>query len=125
MTFSSLMVRMYAGAFAGDNLETVVGNLPERYGLDDAYLPDAYGKLMQRLLVEFPSWLVGVCLYLVNGYLVDSRAALGAHVLGRDEGVESPAECVVFLVYCHLFVLVNDFFCKHQVVLAACGVCVV
>ena len=51
-------------ALAGDDLEALVVDLSQRDGLNDAYLLDAVGQLLQRLGVELATGLVGIGLYL-------------------------------------------------------------
>ena len=95
--FESGYLRGTPSAFSGYYLEAVVGNLPERDGLDDTNLTNAGGQFLQGRFVELPAWLVGIGLYLFNGNLIDRAAALRAHRFGRDQRVKSPSEGVAFL----------------------------
>ena len=101
-------------AFAGYYLIAAVGCLTQRDGLYDAYLAYARSQFLQRFLVKFASWLVGVRLDMVNGYLVQIRRPLCLHLAGVNQSVESAPVAqvvksasqyafVVFLVYCHFF----------------------
>ena len=115
----------------------VFGSLSERYRLNDANLLNACSQLLQSLLVKVSAWLVRISFDLIEWNLAYGRRALRAHASSVDKrveplasfyGVESTSEhaSVVFLVYCHLFVVLIDYFLgQSQVVLRASRVCVV
>ena len=69
-------LRSAPAAFAGNDFVSVVGVLAQRYGLNDADLPNRVGKFLQRSLVELSAGLVRVGLYLVHGHFVDARRAV-------------------------------------------------
>ena len=65
--------------FTGNDLEAVLIGLAERDGLDKSKLTYAVCQLLQSHRVEFAARLVGIGFNLVQGNLVDGRAALCAH----------------------------------------------
>ena len=66
-------------ALTGDNLESVFRYLSQGDGLDDTDSLDAFSQFVQGFLVKFATRLVGVRFYLVERYLIDGAAALGAN----------------------------------------------
>ena len=78
-------------ALTCNNLEVVFCNLAQCDRLNDAYCLDALCQFAQSLFVKFASWLVGVCLDLVDGYFIDCAAALSANAFCGYEGIESAA----------------------------------
>ena len=99
--FQPCHLRGTPAALSGNNLKPVCVHLSQGDGSNDTQFLDAVGQFLQRLGIKFATRLVGIGLNLADGYLVDGRRALRLHLFRGYQGIESSAQCVIFLVYCH------------------------
>ena len=95
-------------SFTGDDLIGAIVHFAERDGLDHPDLSDALGQFFERLRVKLSAGLVGIGHDGANVDLADARRAVGVHLTGRDERIESASECRIFLLYGHVVNLVVE-----------------
>ena len=95
-------------SFTGDDLIGAIVHFAERDGLDHPDLSDALGQFFERLRVKLSAGLIGIGHNRANVDLADARRAVGMHLTGRDERIESASECRIFLLYGHVVNLVVE-----------------